>query len=266
MIHLSACMLVTGRFDMQANLAYVGQSLHLQDAVMQWVQIPPTGSLHTGALHSPRSIRSERGISLPSSLQNMKFDDDGNDDLARQDQQPVTSGPPGGVFVTGYPPGQRERLQNLRELPTGQNLQSLQLQQHAAHVPPQPFASHYTMHGMQSPRRRNETISAHSSFQGSPRFGSSTGDGLHDDPVNGPPFLQQPGGNGVLGLQRSSGLSMHSSNPMPDHSNPMADSSTPMPMVQDRQQYSAVAGEIPNRLSFLPHNVPVVSITRASSV
>ena len=40
----------------------------------------------------------------------------------------------------------------------------------------------------------------------------------------------------------------------------------PMTDMQDRQQNSAVAGEIPDRLSFLPRTVSVVTITRASSV
>ena len=168
------------------------------EASASWSHLQRAGS-RTHSTASPRSMPSERGISLPSSFTNVKFDSDGRQlrppnpfDTERSDAHPLDLLPrSGGSSLERNIP--RSLLQ-----------------------PASPTSRAYG------------SVSAESSFRAVPLAGGSEL------------------------ASRESGLSTQDS--------------IPMPIVPERQQYSIVAGEIPNRTSFLPRTVSVVSITRASSV
>ena len=202
------------------------------DTGMQQGYMPRMGNSSSGSLlsgsGSPQSLAAGRGISLPASLHSVKFGNEG-----------VPAGPASAVLCN-------EQL-------------------------PQPQESIVSEHGPVQYRSDGvaDAASFDAHFLGSvPRSAPSSVESNIPRSQLRPP-LQQEAFIASQDADLPQSLAHTAAGSVPlgsafiddgqEHTGPMTD-------MQDRQQNSAVAGEIPDRLSFLPRTVSVVTITRASSV
>ena len=252
------------------------------DAALHWGLVPPAGAGYYASATSPRSLASDRGISLPTSLHDMKFNEEGLPEssptgagqAAEGPHHPMSNTGPLGWGPTGMPQlnlFEQARLDRL-SLSSGSAAHSArssieagvlrsQLRQPFHDPLRQPFHDPLRQ-PFHDPHRSHGPVSAESSFHAHPLLDQHRSHGAVSAESS---FRANPAGNtGLPELARSSrALPGHVSYPM--HGG-LEGASRPMPVMPDRQQYSMVAGDIPDRLSFLPRTVSVVSITRASSV